>query len=133
MGVVWEGTTKDWLKKLEKETDKAVGVAAETLVQEIQDSMPGAGASKAGIGKTARYTPSTPGSPPGVRTSRLKSSVSSQRAGKLKRVVGTNVGYAEPQHFGTSKMPARPFMVLSPSTRKRMLKRFTASLRRGMR
>lgn len=171
MGVQWEGTTKDWIKKLEKETDKAVGVAAETLVQEIQDSMPGARASKVGTGKNAKYTPSVAGNPPGVRTARLKNSISSQRAGKLKRVVGTNVEYAAIHEFGGTiahpggtaykivgpgkavfvknseatagmkrtkphniTIPPRPFMKPGlQRARKKMLKRFTASLRKGMR
>jgi hypothetical protein len=103
-----------FLKKLEGATDKGVGAAAEFLVQGIQDTMPGQGASAAdtnGDGRLDRFTPSNPGNPPGVRLVRLKNSIASTKTGKkMQRQVGTNVGYALPLERGTAKMHARPFM-----------------------
>ena len=102
MGIVWEGTAKDFIKKVEKVADRSVGISAEVLVQVIQDSMPGGGANSFTKIKDRRlsHIASNPGNPPGVRTNHLKSSIQSQKRGKLKRVVGTNVVYAEIMEFG---------------------------------
>lgn len=137
--VEYTDKSKAWLAKLDQEIDRAVGAAGEFLAQTIQDQMPGQGASVlpgtgGDTGKRAKYTPSNPGNPPGIRTNRLKSSITSQKTGKKKqRSVGTNVGYALPLERGTVKMQARPFMRPGLDAAKRpMLRVFISTLRRGM-
>lgn len=100
MSVRYTDNSAAFLRKLEGEVDKAVGLAAEFLVQGIQDTMPGQGASVlpgtgGDTGVRGEYNPSNPGQPPGVRTARLKNSIASVKTGKaMQRQVGTNVGYA---------------------------------------
>lgn len=100
MSVRFEDNSAAFLRKLEAAVDKGVGAASEFLVQGIQDTMPGQGASVlpgtgGDTGVRGEYTPSNPGQPPGVRTARLKNSIASVKTGKaMQREVGTNVGYA---------------------------------------
>lgn len=101
MGIEYTDNSKAWFAKLDKVVDLAVEKAGDVLAQGIQDGMPGSGASKTGEGKNAVYTPSAPGSPPGIRTNRLKGAITSQKNGKKhQRSVGTNVEYAKIQEFG---------------------------------
>jgi HK97 gp10 family phage protein len=114
--VEYTDKSKQWLAGLQGDVDVAVGATGEFLAQTIQDQMPGAGAAViegtgGGTGVKGKYIPSNPGSPPGVRTNRLKGSITSNKTGKkMQRAVGTNVGYAFPLEMGTTKMPRRPFM-----------------------
>ena len=135
--VEYTDKSKQWLAKLEADVDVAVGAAGDFLSQTIQDTMPGQGAAVVAgtggdTGVKAEYIPSSPGSPPGVRTNRLKGSISSNKTGKkMQREVGTNVNYAMPLERGTSKMPARPFM--GPGldlAKKPMLRVFLNTLKR---
>ncbi len=130
--------SKPFLTKLEREVENALDPTGDFLAQTIQDQMPGAGASVVegtggDTGVKGKYIPSNPGNPPGVRSNRLKGSITSQKAGKLRRAVGTNVGYARHLEFGTSKMAARPFMDPGlEAAKKPMLRVFINNLRRGM-
>jgi phage gpG-like protein len=83
------------IEEIEAASENGLNAASDYVVDKIQKRMPGPGASKSGDGKRSLYTSSQPGSSPGVRTNRLKSSISFQKSGKLQRVVGTNVKYAE--------------------------------------
>lgn len=106
MGMSFEDRSAKFLADLEVKADLAVASAAEFLAQGIQDTMHGVGAglkpgSGEAFGKKNQYIPSTPGSPPGVRTNRLKGSIASVKTGKkMQRKVGTNVEYARIQEFG---------------------------------
>ena len=58
-------------------------------------------------------SPSAPGEPPGKRTGTLGRGITHEVEKKPDSVVGrvgTNITYAIPLEFGTSKMAARPFM-----------------------
>ena len=97
--------SKPFLDKLEAKVEIALDATGDFFAQTIQDQMPGAGASVVAgtggdTGVKGKYVPSSPGSPPGVRSNRLKSSITSQKAGRLRRAVGTNVSYARIQEFG---------------------------------
>ena len=100
MSVQYTDKSAAFLEKLEAAADVAVGYAAERLVQGIQDTMPGQGASVlpgtgGDTGVKGKYTPSNAGNAPGVRTARLKNSIASVKTGKkMQRAVGTNVKYA---------------------------------------
>lgn len=135
--VEYTDKSKKWIADLVNDVDFAIGPTGDFLAQTIQDTMPGQGASVlpgtgGDTGVKAEYTPSNPGNPPGVRTNRLKGSISSNKTGKkMQREVGTNVGYAKPLERGTSKMQARPFM--GPGldlAKKPMLRVFINTLRR---
>lgn len=137
MSVEYTDNSEAFLKRLENALDKGVGMAAEFLVQGIQDTMPGQGASvKPGTGGDtgvrAEYTPSNPGQPPGVRTNRLKGSIASVKTGKkMQRAVGTNVNYALPLERGTSRMAARPYMSVGLNASKRgMMAQFNRTVKR---
>lgn len=131
MSVEYTDNSAAFIKRLEKAADVGVGRAAEFLVQGIQDTMPGQGASVlpgtgGDSGVRGKYNPSNPGQPPGVRTARLKNSIASVKTGKpMQREVGTNVSYALALEKGTSKMTQRPFMVVGLESSKRgMLAQF---------
>jgi len=69
---------------------------------------------KPGTGRTytrgnITHTASAPGEPPAVDTGRLRASISFHTYTNYVDV-GTNVEYAAPLEFGTSKMAARPFL-----------------------
>jgi phage gpG-like protein len=103
LSVQYTDKSEAFLKKLEAAADVAVGYAAERLVQGIQDTMPGQGAAKVGVGKDAVYTPSNPGTGPGVRTNTLKGSITSVKTGqKMQRAVGTATKYARIHEKGGS-------------------------------
>ena len=136
MGVKFEDKSAEFLKRVEKAADKGVAVAAEYLAQNIQSSMPGAGAgvevgTGGDSGVRANYIASNPGSTPGVRTNRLKGSITSQKTDKkMQRAVGTNVNYAMALERGTSKMPARPFMTPGVrASKKGMIARFKKAMK----
>lgn len=135
--VEYTDKSKQWLAKFEKDVDIAVGAAADKLAQTVQDQMPGAGSAViegtgGSTGVRAKYIPSTPGAPPGVRTNRLKGGISANKTGKkMQRVVGTNVNYALALEKGTTKMPARPFMRPGlDAAKKPMLRVFINTLKR---
>lgn len=58
-------------------------------------------------------SPSSPGEPPAVVTGTLRASITHRvedEDSEAVGYVGTNVQYAQPLEFGTSKMAARPFL-----------------------
>lgn len=58
-------------------------------------------------------SPSAPGEAPAVVTGTLRASITHRQEdeeGEAVGIVGTNVAYAKPLEFGTSRMAARPFM-----------------------
>jgi HK97 gp10 family phage protein len=116
MGVIYEDKSDAFLKRV---TDAAgapgggLDRATQFLDAKITELMPGQGAgviagTGGNTGVRAKYIPSNPGSPPGVRTNRLRGSITNAQIGPLKWAAGTNVSYARALEFGTSKMPARP-------------------------
>ena len=118
MGVVIEDKSDAFLKRLTSAVgDPGGGLDAATqfLAAKKRESMPGAGAAViqgtgGDTGIRAKYVPSTPGSPPGVRTGLLRNSLTNARVGLLRWAAGTNVDYAKHLEFGTADTPARPFM-----------------------
>lgn len=56
------------------------------------------------------HVPSAPGQPPNQDTGVLGGNIETTRAGKLRVRVTSKAGYSAALEFGTSKMPARPFM-----------------------
>lgn len=58
-------------------------------------------------------SPSAPGEPPAVVTGTLRASIThrvEEEGAETVGYVGTNVEYAKPLEFGTSRMAARPFL-----------------------
>lgn len=55
-------------------------------------------------------SPSSAGSPPGVDTGALRSSIRTEKLASFSYQIVTGVDYAVFLEFGTSKMAARPFM-----------------------
>lgn len=86
----------------------AVGIneTANDLQRVAQTSMKGGGGSVGG------NHPSAPGSPPNVQTGNLRRSIAVDRATtqNLEALVEARAEYAAHLEFGTSRMPARPFM-----------------------
>lgn len=118
MGVQYEDKSKEYLRKVEAAADGEGGGldrATVYLASKMANSMPGAGASVlpgtgGDTGVRAEYVPSRPGQPPGVRTNRLRGSLTNARVATLRWAAGTNVDYARHLEFGTVNMPPRPFM-----------------------
>lgn len=86
-----------------------IGATAEAAASFIRESMPGPGASASdsknrGIGQNDTYTPSNPGTPPGVRRGGsgqgLKASVNTQKISDFVWAVSTNSPYARIHEFG---------------------------------
>ena len=102
----------DFLRDMVKAIDAGLGAAALVGEDAATASMPGAGANAVGKTRTGRnvYQPSTPGSPPGVRTNRLRASIASQRLQQGVWGFGTNVKYGRHLELGTRRMAARPFL-----------------------
>ena len=98
MSVKWYG---DRLKKeVEAKCLKNMGAACRFLEGEIKKDLSGP-------------SPSSPGEPPGVVSGTLRRGVTHEVEKGPNRVVGrvgTNIEYAIPLEFGTSKMAARPFL-----------------------
>jgi phage gpG-like protein len=67
-------------------------------------------------GIRGRYRASTPGTPPGTRTGRLRNSITNTRVGGLRWQVGTNVEYARIHELGgTINHPGgTPYIVVGP-------------------
>jgi len=108
-----------FFKDLDAGMRRATGRAAAALEAEIKTSF---GASGAGGGPVGRVTniPSAPGSPPSVQTGRLRNSIGYNVVGPARAQVGTNVEYGLYLEFGTSRMPARPFLRPIVNSRKAM-------------
>lgn len=124
----WNG--EEAKRLIDKAADQGGGIAALVLSTDIRLSMPGAGAAAIGtVGRRTLWKGSNPGEPPGVRTGRLRSSVDVSREAEADFRVGTAVDYAGHLEFGTSNMPARPFMrpkLTDKRTHRRMVDAFIA-------
>lgn len=98
MPVKWYG---ERLRKfVEAKGLKNTTTACLFLEKEIKDSLGGG-------------SPSAPGEPPGIVSGTLRRSISHEvekTATGVSGRVGTNVKYALPLEFGTSRMAARPFL-----------------------
>lgn len=93
----WKGD--EFIAKVEKAADVALNATTQFAADEVKKSM-GAGISVPND-TAVRDTPSSPaGGPPGVRSGRLRASITNARVGKLKWAFGTNVIYARIQEFG---------------------------------
>lgn len=101
----WQGD--EFMVKLRGAVDTGLAAAAFTFMEVASRSMPGSGAAKSG----KNYTPSRAGSPPGVRTNRLKSSLVSEKIGDLTHAYGTNVKYARIHELGGTVKGGRPYFV----------------------
>lgn len=55
-------------------------------------------------------SPAPPGSPPGVRTGRLRASIAWHRQAEARYTITDGVPYGVFLEYGTARMPARPFM-----------------------
>lgn len=118
MGVTYTDHSPEYLRKLTAAIDGPGGgldLVTFKLQQRMATSMPGAGAAVlpgtgGDTGKRAKYVPSSPGQPPGVRTGRLRSSMANARVGSLRWAAGTNASYARHLEYGTKDIQARPFM-----------------------
>lgn len=125
----WDGD--DAKAITDRAMDVAVGRSAVVLSNEIQRTMPGAGAN-ATASKTGRlkYRPSQVGQPPGVRTGRLRASVQAAKEAPGIWRAGTNVLYGS-VHELSSRFP-RPFMmpqVRSRITQNKMVSAFVNAAR----
>lgn len=98
MSVKWYG---DRLKKeVEAKGEKNMNKACRFLESEIKKDLSG-------------KSPSAPGDPPGVVSGKLRRSMTHEVEKTPRRItgrVGTNIEYAIPLEFGTSRMAARPFV-----------------------
>lgn len=100
----------DFLHDLFASVDAGVAKAALMGSEIAAKSMPGAGAGVSGTRRGRnQYRPSDPGSPPGVRSSRLKGSLSSARLGPMVHGFGTNVRYARALELGATTPGGQPF------------------------
>ena len=98
MGVKWYGN--ELKKKMRAQIVKNMTTACLFLEADIKKSLTG-------------KSPSSPGEPPGKITGTLGRSITHEVEKRLTIVigrVGTNIIYAIPLEFGTSKMAARPFI-----------------------
>lgn len=103
---IWRGTTFN--SRVKNALVKRLRAAAFVVEGEAKRSMRQRG-------------PSTPGTPPGVQTGTLRSSVTTEvNAAELTARVGTNLEYAPYLELGTRKMEARPF--LQPALEKSRLR-----------
>jgi len=140
----WDGDQV--LREIERESEKALNAAAEVVRTEIVQSMPGKGSrlvtgTGGDSGIRGQYIASNPGQPPGVRKGTLRNSISNERAGRLRRTVGTNLRTKKGKYlrgelleYGTSKMAARPFMGPGLSrSRDKAIKMFRSTLRKALR
>jgi len=100
----------EFLRDLIAATDAGLRAASHEGADGAAASMPGAGATKytSPTGQV-RYFGSNPGSPPGVRTNRLKGSVTNARIQPLVWGYGTNVKYGRHLEYGASTPGGQPF------------------------
>ena len=95
--IEWHGD--EFINRVEKAADGALNATTQYAADQARLSM-GAGITVPN-GTAVRDIPSSPaGGPPGVRTARLRSSITNARVGKLKWAFGTNVVYARIQELG---------------------------------
>lgn len=108
MGIeVVSDKTGDYFRRLESAIGDPGGGgerATNFLVSKVVASMPGPGAAafdSDGDGRLDKFSPSNPGTPPGVRNNAtLRNSIANARLGPLKWGTGTKVVYAPIQEFG---------------------------------
>ena len=82
-------------RAIQDSIDAGLRNAAFVASELIASSMPGRGAAVIGKTRTNRniYRPAEKGQPPGVRTARLKNSITFARLAPMKWAAGTNVRY----------------------------------------
>jgi len=128
----WKG--EEFTERAEKAAEAGLGRVAALGADLAAQSMPGSGAT-AVPGPTGRlvYTPSAPGQPPGVRTNRLRGSLTWDRLGRLRAGFGTNVRYGRFLEEGTSRMAARPYLkVAAHRLKSRAQKEFAKGMARAL-
>lgn len=107
-------------KAVEKSLDAGIARITSAVVEQFPDRDPtGDSLVRRGTGRDTgvrgRYRASTAGSPPNVRTGDLRRSIT-ERSGKMRRTVGTNLRYARIHEFGgTINHPGgTPYIVVGP-------------------
>lgn len=114
----YESFTAELSRRINRAADIATGRTALEASRAVRASMPGPGASASdsldrGTGQNDRFTPSMPGSPPGVRSGNLQRSISFEQLRQSVWTVSTNWAYALIHEFGgTIKHPGgTPYVV----------------------
>jgi phage gpG-like protein len=69
------------------------------------------------VGSRLQFRGSPPGTPPGVRSNRLRGSIATRRAGSGLYIVGTNVHYARLHEFGGTIRGGGTAYVMIPPTK----------------
>lgn len=87
-----------------KEIGKAIYVSADALATDAALSITAGSISGKG------HIASKPGEPPNADTQVLNRSIEATKTGPLTAETSANAPYATALEFGTSKMPARPYM-----------------------
>jgi phage gpG-like protein len=132
----YKDNSRAFLDDLAKAVDFGLGGVADIGARAAARSMPGVGAKGIQTRRgRLRYKPSDPGNPPGVRTNRLRASVTSQRIKYAESWgYGTNVKYGRAHELGRPGiLPPRPF--LRPAleqTRGGMQREFVKQARRSL-
>ncbi len=100
-------TRVDWygdqfLARLNTAVDVGLDAAAEALSSEVRKTLSKTTGRVTGKNATGRnlYRASSPGTPPGTRSGRLRNSIDWNRSGNLRRTVGTNLEYARIHELG---------------------------------
>lgn len=92
-------------KYLQDPINRALYDSGERVRKDAQDSI------RAGAVSGAGHVPSAPGTPPNADTHNLDLSIDVRLApGRKSVVVAARAHYAAAQEFGTSRIPARPYM-----------------------
>lgn len=115
-------------------TEDGLRASATVLQRQVKKNFgsEGGGVSSVEGGKNS-YESAPPGAFPSVQTGHLRRSVQQTPVESLSVVVGTNVEYARYLEFGTSNMPARPFLHRSLSmARQVMADAFARTVKRSM-
>lgn len=112
--VIITDTTDEYFRRLERATNEGLRAAVLEGSEIASASMPGAGAraipTNGGRGRLG-YVGSNPGQPPGVRTGRLRNSITFARFDARRWGFGTNVRYGFHLELGTRNTKRRPFLL----------------------
>jgi len=98
--VKWFG--REFNERMERAVDIGLGRAADTLRGDVVLTLQKTTGRAVGQTQTGRniYSASTPGTPPGARSGRLKNSITSAKVGRMRYGVGTNLKYARIHELG---------------------------------